>query len=99
MRNVGHTSQSPMQPNQRQKRVALVISHLGAGGAQRVVANASNAFVKRGIDVHVITLLDGPTDAFELDSRVTRHRRGSNKNIVRKAAAPALRAVSNLTRR
>ncbi len=45
-----------MNVNQRQKRIALVVAHLGPGGAQRVVTTAANALVARGIDVHVVTI-------------------------------------------
>lgn len=69
------TSQYPMSAKTKQKRVALVIAHLGPGGAQRVVANAANAFVERGLAVDVVTLFDDHEDAFELDPRVGRHAR------------------------
>jgi glycosyltransferase involved in cell wall biosynthesis len=59
----------------KRKRIALVIAHLGPGGAQRVVATAANAFAERGIDTHVITVLDDHADAYDLDPRVRRHRR------------------------
>ena len=54
------------------KRVAFVIAHLGAGGAQRVAVNAANALVSRGIDIHVITLSHRP-QAYRLDSQVVLH--------------------------
>ena len=63
-----------MNVKRRQKRIALVIAHLGAGGAQRVVATAANALVERGIDVHVVTIFNEPRDAYDLDARVRRHR-------------------------
>jgi GalNAc-alpha-(1->4)-GalNAc-alpha-(1->3)-diNAcBac-PP-undecaprenol alpha-1,4-N-acetyl-D-galactosaminyltransferase len=63
-----------MNVNLRQKRIALVIAHLGAGGAQRVVTTAANALVERGIDVHVVTIFNEPPDAYDLDPRVRRHR-------------------------
>ena len=59
-------------------RVALVVAHLGPGGAQRVLATAANELARRGLDVHVITVLDGPGDAYELDPRVRWHRRGAS---------------------
>jgi GalNAc-alpha-(1->4)-GalNAc-alpha-(1->3)-diNAcBac-PP-undecaprenol alpha-1,4-N-acetyl-D-galactosaminyltransferase len=64
-----------MDVNCQRKCVVLVVAHLGPGGAQRVVATAANALVEKGIDVHVITLLDEPADAYGLDARVRRHRR------------------------
>lgn len=54
------------------KRLALVIAHLGAGGAQRVAATAANALVERGYEVHVVVLHQRPT-AYEVDPRVVMH--------------------------
>jgi glycosyltransferase involved in cell wall biosynthesis len=64
-----------MDPSAKQKRIAFVIAHLGSGGAQRVVATAANALVERGLDVHLITILDDHADIFSLDPRIKRHRR------------------------
>jgi glycosyltransferase involved in cell wall biosynthesis len=54
------------------KRLAFVIAHLGAGGAQRVAANAANALVERGFDVHVVVLYQRP-EAYRVDPRVVIH--------------------------
>jgi glycosyltransferase involved in cell wall biosynthesis len=54
------------------KKVAFVIAHLGAGGAQRVAANAANALVERGFDVHVVVLYQRP-EAYRVDPRVVIH--------------------------
>jgi GalNAc-alpha-(1->4)-GalNAc-alpha-(1->3)-diNAcBac-PP-undecaprenol alpha-1,4-N-acetyl-D-galactosaminyltransferase len=54
------------------KRVALVISHLGAGGAQRVVTNAVRVLADRGLDLHLITFTERP-NAYPIDPRVTTH--------------------------
>ena len=72
-----------MQYSNRRKRIALVVAHLGPGGAQRVMSTAANELASRGVDVHVITILDGPGDAYELDYRVRRHRCGGagNKSV------------------
>ena len=88
-------SQSHMPATARPKRVALVIAHLGPGGAQRVVANAANALVERGLDVHVVTLLDDQRDAFDLNPRVRRHARGSTNHPAHQVAGPVLRAIAN----
>ncbi len=69
-----------MQYSSQRKRIALVVAHLGPGGAQRVMSTAANELASRGVDVHVITILDGPGDAYELDSRVRRHRCGGAKD-------------------
>ncbi len=54
------------------KRVGLVISHLGPGGAQRVVTNAVEVMAGRGIDLHVMVFTDRP-DAYPTDPRATYH--------------------------
>jgi len=52
--------------------LALVISDLGSGGAQRVLTALANAWAERGRNVRVITL-DGPeSDFFTLDDRIER---------------------------
>jgi glycosyltransferase involved in cell wall biosynthesis len=58
----------------KSKKVALVIPHLGPGGAQRVVATSANALAEEGIETHVITILDDRADAYKLNPRVCRHR-------------------------
>jgi GalNAc-alpha-(1->4)-GalNAc-alpha-(1->3)-diNAcBac-PP-undecaprenol alpha-1,4-N-acetyl-D-galactosaminyltransferase len=63
------------------KTLAFVIAHLGPGGAQRVAANAANALVERGFDVHVIITKYRP-DAYVVDPRVTVH-----SNLPRAAAS------------
>lgn len=52
--------------------VALVIADMGAGGAQRVVANLANAWVERGRRVVLITLDDGRDPAFPMAAGVER---------------------------
>jgi glycosyltransferase involved in cell wall biosynthesis len=54
------------------KKLAFVIAHLGAGGAQRVAANAANALVERGFEVHVVVLYQRP-EAYGVDPRVVIH--------------------------
>jgi GalNAc-alpha-(1->4)-GalNAc-alpha-(1->3)-diNAcBac-PP-undecaprenol alpha-1,4-N-acetyl-D-galactosaminyltransferase len=68
-----------MDASVRQKRIVFVIAHLGPGGAQRVVTTAANALVSRSLDVHVVTLLNEPPDAYTLDPRVHRHGRPKPK--------------------
>ena len=59
-------------PGLARKRVAFVIAHLGPGGAQRVAANAANAFAEQGIDMHIIIANENKC-VYRLDSRVTVH--------------------------
>jgi glycosyltransferase involved in cell wall biosynthesis len=54
------------------KRVALVIFHMGPGGAQRVVANAVGPLLDRGIDLHLL-LFTERADAYPIDPRVKVH--------------------------
>ena len=68
----GDASRPPGAPGRAAKRVALVISHLGPGGAQRVVTNAVEEMAGRGLDLHVMVFTDRP-DAYPTDSRATYH--------------------------
>ena len=52
--------------------VALVISDLTGGGAQRVLTTLTNAWSERGRKVTVITLDDGSSDFFGLETGVKR---------------------------
>ena len=52
--------------------VALVISDIRCGGAQRVVSLLANAWVRRGLRVRLITQSAPDTDALPLDSGVVR---------------------------
>jgi glycosyltransferase involved in cell wall biosynthesis len=54
------------------KKLALVISHLGPGGAQRVVANAINVLAERGLDLHLIVFTER-ADAYQIDPRAKCH--------------------------
>jgi GalNAc-alpha-(1->4)-GalNAc-alpha-(1->3)-diNAcBac-PP-undecaprenol alpha-1,4-N-acetyl-D-galactosaminyltransferase len=54
------------------KRVAFVISHIGPGGAQRVVTNAVKILAERGLDPHLIVFTER-ADAYPIDPRVTTH--------------------------
>jgi GalNAc-alpha-(1->4)-GalNAc-alpha-(1->3)-diNAcBac-PP-undecaprenol alpha-1,4-N-acetyl-D-galactosaminyltransferase len=64
-----------MGSNKSSKRVALVIAHLGPGGAQRVASVAANALAEDSVEVHLITLLETPPDAYQLDPRIQRYHR------------------------
>lgn len=62
----------PHPAGPRRKKLALVISHLGPGGAQRVVANAADILAERGIDLHLLVFTER-ADAYPLDPRVKCH--------------------------
>ena len=59
--------------------VALVISDLGSGGAQRVATTLANAWARQGRRVAVLTLAAPETDFFFLDPAVARHHLGGRK--------------------
>lgn len=53
-------------------KLALVISSLGGGGAERVMSLLANAWVARGDAVTLITLAPDSRDTYALDARVRR---------------------------
>lgn len=53
-------------------KLALVISSLGGGGAERVMAVLANAWAAGGIDVALITLASAQDDKYPLDPAVHR---------------------------
>jgi GalNAc-alpha-(1->4)-GalNAc-alpha-(1->3)-diNAcBac-PP-undecaprenol alpha-1,4-N-acetyl-D-galactosaminyltransferase len=56
----------------KKKKLALVIAHLGPGGAQRVVANAAEILAERGLELHLIVFTER-ADAYPIDPRVKCH--------------------------
>ncbi|MCW5716328.1 MAG: glycosyltransferase [Bauldia sp.] len=66
----GAAAPAPVRP----RRVVFAIGHMGPGGAQRVVANAANSLVERGLEMHIVTISRTPADAYKLDPAVVRHR-------------------------
>ena len=54
-------------------KIALVISSLGPGGAERVAANMANGFADRGHEVMVATYRIDKKDFYSLDPRVRRN--------------------------
>lgn len=66
--NRSKTSRVP----ERSRRVAVVLPHLGLGGAQRVAAAMSAYWFDRGHDVTVVTLSDHPPDFYRLHPQVKR---------------------------
>jgi glycosyltransferase involved in cell wall biosynthesis len=53
-------------------KVALVISSLSAGGAERVISLLANYWAARGEDVSLITIDSGANDCYSVDPRVRR---------------------------
>ena len=54
------------------RRLALVISSLGPGGAERVLSTMANYWSAQGVDVTLLTLVASDSDFYPLDSRVAR---------------------------
>ena len=74
----------------RGAELALVISDLGSGGAQRVATSLANAWARRGRRVAVLTLAAPETDFFSVDPAVARYHLGGiggSQGIVAKLAA------------
>lgn len=57
---------------QRRAELLIVISHMGAGGAQRVVATLANAWAARGHSIALLALTDREAEAYPLDPRIRR---------------------------
>lgn len=75
-------------------KLALVISSLAGGGAERVTSLLANAWTRTGTDVSLLTL--GPTgnDAYYLNSDVRR----IGLDLLRPAGNPAAAAFANVRR-
>ncbi len=77
-------------------KVALVISSLGAGGAERVLVGIANWLHAHNHEVTVITYLDQP-DFYALDSGVTRLKvsaKTQSHNILKRITATSARAIA-----
>lgn len=58
------------------RRIVIVISDLGAGGAQRVVSNLAGVWVRAGMKVSVVTFSEAHADLVRLPERVDRRSLG-----------------------
>ncbi len=77
--------------------VALVISDLGGGGAQRVATTLANAWAREGRRVAVLTLAAPETDLFFVDPSVARHHLGGigdSQGLVSKLGANLRRIIA-----
>ena len=54
------------------KKIAILIAHLGNGGAERVSANLANGFTKMGHEVHMVIFHTVPPE-YELNARIHMH--------------------------
>lgn len=79
-------------------RVALVISSLDAGGAERVISTMANYWAERGRDVSVITIESTDRDFYPLDPRVRRTALGAAKHSdsIREAVANNVHRIRRL---
>ena len=75
-------------------KIALVISSLSAGGAERVMALLANHWAGRGEDVSLITIDSSAADWYPIDMRVSRIGLG-----LRIDSAGAVAAIANNWRR
>lgn len=86
-------------------KVALVISSLSTGGAERVLSLLANHWAARGEDVSLITIDSGASDCYPVDARVRRLALGLRADSHGLVAAvgnnwrriKALRSVLNAT--
>lgn len=66
-------------------RLALIISSLRGGGAERVMATLANGWAAQGISVTLITLAPRSSDSYPVDPAVTRvglHKAGDSQNLL-----------------
>lgn len=54
------------------KRIAILIAHLGNGGAERVSVNLANGFTKMGYEVHMVVFHNVEPE-YKIDHRVIMH--------------------------
>jgi glycosyltransferase involved in cell wall biosynthesis len=87
-----------MSSGSRSARVALVISSLDAGGAERVISIMANHWASRGRGTTVITNDSAATDFYALDPRVTRIALGvaGESHGVRQAVARNAHRIGRL---
>ncbi|MCD6732476.1 MAG: glycosyltransferase family 4 protein [Burkholderiaceae bacterium] len=78
----------------RLRRLCLVISTLGAGGAERVLSTLANWWAAAGHSITLVTLSDGSDDFYWLDERIERIALG----VMRPARRPHEAVFQNLRR-
>lgn len=74
----------PEQP----KRLAMILPHLGIGGAQRVAVMLANRWAEKGFEIHLITLLDRPEDFYEVCPKIKRYILVKQENNLNAQATP-----------
>lgn len=79
-------------------RLALIISSLDGGGAERVLSTMANHWAERGRDVCVITIESAARDFYALDPRVRRTALGAagSSSSIREAVANNVRRINRL---
>jgi glycosyltransferase involved in cell wall biosynthesis len=76
-------------------RLALVISSLRGGGAERVMVTLANAWAAQGVSVTLVTLAARSTDTYAVDPAVTRidlYRAGNSHSLLHGLASNLGRA-------
>jgi glycosyltransferase involved in cell wall biosynthesis len=61
------------EQSEQPKRVAMILPHLGVGGAQRVAVMLANWWADQGLEVDLITLMDRPEDFYDLCPKLKRY--------------------------
>ena len=59
-------------PSEPRVRIAIAITSLGGGGAERVATRLANSFAERGHEVGIVTLSDVASDRYPLHPEVRR---------------------------
>lgn len=75
-------------------RLALIISSLSGGGAERVISTMANYWAEKGWDISVVTLDKLETDFYELHPRVKRVA----LDLMRESVTPWIAIKNNLDR-
>ena len=57
----------------RSARLMIVLPHLGVGGAQRVATTLANHWANRGLEIHVVTIVDDKEEFYQLSPLIKRH--------------------------
>lgn len=74
--------------------ILFTITSLSSGGAERVTANLSNEWIKRGYEVTIVTIASKKDDFYELNSKINR----IGLNLDNNSANPLQAIIANTKR-